>query len=377
MFPIRVLHILHSMNRGGAENSIMNYYRHIDREKVQFDFLLTEQNECQFEKEIIDLGGRIYRVPRLIKNKPFPYLSSVRSFLKHHPEYKVVHSHTSSKSFFPLMIAMSLGIPIRIAHCHGTRSKADSKINGFIRNSLRVPLKLVSTHYFACGEEAAKWLFGDRMLRSGKVYIMPNVIDCEKFDFNINKRKSFRSIIGVDKNTLVLGTTARFSVIKNHPFLVELLNSLQKIISEVRLLLVGDGHLKERIKALVHENGLDDKVIFAGVVENVNDYLQAMDFFIMPSFYEGLPLSLIEAQVSGLRCFVSDGVPKEADITGLVSFLPLDRGPEYWADVIYKAIGYERSSHEEVIKKAGYDASESAYKLQDFYIKAYLDKCDY
>ena len=370
MEPIRVLHILHSMNRGGAENAIMNYYRNIDRNKVQFDFLLTEPSKCQFEDEILSLGGRVFRVPLLTMKNPFPYLSGVWRFFRSHPGYRIVHSHTSSKSFFPLIIARLSGIPVRIAHCHGTGSKADNGLYTIIRTSLRKPLQLVATDYFACGIEAAKWLYGNRNFVSGKVRILPNVIECEKFSFNNNTRDIIREKHNIKGDTIVVGATARFSLIKNHPFSVDILASLLKRCPNFILLLVGDGPLRREIESMTQEKDLSHKVIITGLVPNVYEYLQAMDFFVMPSFYEGLPLSLVEAQVSGLKCFVSEGVPKEADITGLVSFLPLEKGPEYWAETIHKEVGYVRRSHIGDVRKAGYDAAESAVKLQEFYLNA-------
>ena len=158
---IRVLHILHSMNRGGAEAMLMNYYRNIDRTRVQFDFLLTEQNRCQFEDEIEYLGGRVYRVPLLRWSDPLPYINGVKRFFGEHPEYRIVHSHTSSKSAVPLWVAKKSGVPVRIAHAHN--NKSESGVSGRVRDLLKIPLKKMATDFFACGEEAAKWLYGQRM----------------------------------------------------------------------------------------------------------------------------------------------------------------------------------------------------------------------
>ena len=182
MSAIRVLHILHSMNRGGAENAIMNYYRHIDRDKVQFDFLLTETDKCAFEDEIIAFGGRIYRVPLLTLRNPYSYCKAVRLFYKTHPEFKIVHSHTSSKSFLPLYIAKRNGIPIRVAHSHN--SKSESGIRGWIRDCLKLPLRMVATDLCACGEEAAKWLYGEAVFNKGIVRIVPNVIETQAYDYS-------------------------------------------------------------------------------------------------------------------------------------------------------------------------------------------------
>ncbi len=369
MEPIRVLHILHSMNRGGAENAIMNYYRHIDRDKVQFDFLLTEQSKCQFEDEILSLGGRVFRVPRLTAKNPVPYLSGILHFFRSHQVYKIVHSHTSSKSFFPLMIAKCFSIPVRICHSHG--SKSEKGIRGIIRDSLKPLLRIVATHYLACGQDAAIWLYGSRLFKRGKVLLFPNVIEAKIFDYNKTIRDEVRMSLGIEDSTIVLGCTARLSHVKNHFFLLSLFKEFHKIEPDSILLLVGDGELRDAIENLVLDNGLENNVLFAGSVSNVSDYEQAMDFFLLSSFNEGIPLSLIEAQVSGLRCFVSEGVPLESDKTRLVSFLSLDSGPEHWARLIADNINYHRSSHLSDIIKAGYDASISARSLQTFYQDLY------
>ena len=369
MAEIRVLHILHSMNRGGAENAIMNYYRHIDRSMVQFDFLLTEQNKSQFEDEIISLGGKVYRVPLLRMSNPFPYLKAVSSFFDMHPEYKIVHSHTSSKSFFPLWIAKRKGIPVRIAHSHGSHSEAS--FNGRIRDLLKFPLKNVATNYLACGVEAAKWLYGGDLFKDGKVKILPNVIECSRFAYNNDIRNDYRIKLGLSENSLLLGCTARFCYPKNQVFAVDVFKKIHDIVKNSKLILVGDGEQRAEIESRISNYGLEDSVIFTGVVSNVSDYEQAMDIYLMPSFYEGLPLSLIEAQISGLKCFVSTGIPKEVDKTGLVTFLPLSDGAKNWAEIIIANRNYVRRSYLCELKQAGYDAETSAKHLEQLYLDLY------
>ena len=369
MPTIRVLHILHSMNRGGAECAIMNYYRFIDREIVQFDFLLTEQNKCQFEDEIHSLGGRVFRVPLLSIMNPFPYLNGVKRFFHSHPEYKIVHSHTSSKSVFPLLLAKRAGIPIRLCHSHN--SKTEHGLSGRIRNLLKAPLRCVATHFCACGDQAAIWLYGQRLFLKGVVQIVPNVIETPVFDYNPETRRRVRAKLGISDSTVVIGCTARFSYQKNHAFLVSLFDEFHHSFTDSKLLLLGDGKFLNQIEDRVEELGIKDAVIFAGVVPNVADYEQAMDFFLLTSFHEGIPLSMIEAQISGLRCFASEGVPQETDKTGLVTFISLDKGPRYWADLIITAIGYERESRIDDIRRAGYDAATSAHMLQSYYQNLY------
>ena len=370
MAQIRVLHILHTMNRGGTENAIMNYYRHIDRERIQFDFLLTDPNKCAFEDEIISLGGIVHRVPRLTMSNPIPYLKDVDHFFNIHPEYRIVHSHTSSKSVFPLYIAKKHNVPVRICHSHSSKSEVGLK--GFIRDILKKGLKKVATTFFACGEQAAEWLYGKEFLDNGNVTIIRNVIEGDKFTLNLETRQKYRELLHIQESTLLIGHTARFNAAKNHLFLIEIFNELKSMIADSKLLLIGDGELREQITEKINSLGLTNDVIFAGVVPNVYDYEQAIDIFMLPSLYEGLPLSIIEAQISGLKCFTTEGtVSKECSVTDLVTYLPLERGAKYWAEEIYKAKDYNRYDRLDEIKKAGYDAQTSAIDLQNKYIELY------
>lgn len=366
---IRVLHTLHSMNRGGAENAIMNYYRHIDREKIQFDFLLTASNPCDFEDEITNLGGHIFRIPELTLSRPWHYINAINAFFKRNPEYRIVHAHTSSKSAVPLAIAKSNHIPIRIAHSHNTRS--ESGFRGIVRDVLKLPLKHYATHFLSCGIEAAKWLYGKDAYASGKVTLFPNVIEAKRFDFSPNIRTKIRHALNIQSGTTVIGCTARFNNQKNIPFAIDVFEKIAQKNPDSILMLIGDGELRPMIIAKINQLNLQDKVIMTGVVSNVYEYEQAMDIYLMPSLFEGLPLSVVEAQISGLRCYVSTGVPIEVDKTGLVSFISLDKSPSYWADEILHSIHYQRQSHLSDIRSAGYDAETSAINLQQFYIDNY------
>lgn len=363
---VRILHILHSMNCGGAENALMNYYRHIDRSMVQFDFLLTDQNHCAFEDEILALGGRVFRVPLLTMSNPFPYLKGVDEFLSSHPEYKIVHSHTSSKSFFPLLIAKKNNVPIRIAHSHS--SMAEGGIIGRIRIALMPLLKLVATDWLTCGLQAGEYLYGRKAVNAGKVRLFRNVIECDSYRLNLEMRSKIRKEHSIYDDCLVIGHTARFSEVKNHKFDVQILKELKKFYPNCKLLEVGLG-VKEGLSDYACEEGVYDDIIFTGVVNNVWDFEQAMDVFILPSFNEGLPLSIIEAQISGLPCFTTEGtVSKECSVTDLVTYTRLELGPKVWAEKIFDARKIERRDRYDEIVAAGYDAATSAKELQDFYL---------
>lgn len=364
---VRVLQVLHSMNRGGAENALMNYYRQLERHKVQFDFLLTDQGKCDFEDEILSLGGRVFRVPPLVMTHPMAYLRGVKQFILSHPEYKIVHSHTSSKSAIPLAIAKSCGVPVRISHSHS--SQTERGLAGMIRDLLKLPLKKTANVYFSCGEQASVWLYGKRMTDDGRVTIIRNVIDASKFRYNKETREKIRKELGIGPDTFVIGHVARFSDVKNHRFSVEILHEYLRINPDTILLLVGDGNERDNIMSHAKELNVADRVRMVGVVLNVYDYEQAMDAFILPSFYEGLPLSIIEAQVSGLPCYTTkDKVSNECSVTDLVNYLPLDSGAKFWADAIHKNSVTERIDRFDEVKAAGYDSVSAALKLENIYL---------
>ncbi len=372
--PLRVLHVLHSMNRGGTEMTIMNYYRHIDRAKVQFDFLLTESSRCQFEDEILGLGGRIFRIPSIGKFSLFFYLSSLRRFFREHPCYRIVHSHTSSKSSIPLWIAKIFGVPVRICHSHNTRSESGMK--GLIRNLLKVPLRFVATDFLACGQEAADWLYGRKTPARKGAIIFPNVIEAPGFCFSPEKRAYIRKVLGIEDDCFVVGHVGRFSLQKNHVFVVDVFEELHKMHPNSKLLLVGDGELRSGIEQKIESRGLLPSVIFTGVVPNVADFLQAMDVFLFPSFYEGLGLVIIEAQISGLHCYATKGgVPEEGNVAGLVHYLDLNEGPRHWAKALLENADKKREGRLKDIVESGYDAERSAGRLQDFYMRRFRESC--
>lgn len=367
---IRILHILHSMNRGGTESMLMNYYRNMDRSQVQFDFLLTESEKCQYEDEIEELGGKVYRVPLLNFKNPFSYINGVQRFLEEHKEYRIVHSHTSSKSAVPLWVAKRCGVSVRICHSHN--NKSENGINGYIRDVLKKPLKKVATDFFACSNAAAKWLYGERMLAEGCVKIINNAIDVERYHFNNLIADNLKSYLGIDDADVVLGMVARFSNQKNHIWTLNLVNRLIEYGIKVKLLLVGDGELRSEIEKNIAELGIGQNVVMVGVVPNVHTYLQAMDVVLMPSLNEGLPVSLVEAQANGLPCIVSTGVPKEADVTGNVTFLPLNI--EKWNDVLSLMIENRIERDYDAARKvrnAGYDITVECKKLEEWYLDKY------
>lgn len=361
---VRILHILYSMNRGGAETMIMNYYRHIDRKIIQFDFLISAPDKCDYEDEIKSMGGYVFRVPILSKS-PFQYIKAVDLFFRTQKEYRIVHSHSSAKNTVPLEIAKWNKVPVRICHSHNVRN--EKGFSGTIKNILKPFLKYVATDFIACGEDAGIWLYGSNYYKKHGI-IFHNVIDVPKFKFDEERRATIRAQHNWDSK-FVIGNVARFDTQKNHEFIVDIFNSLHKKMPDTLLLMIGDGSLKKGIEEKVAKLKLNEFVVFKGVVDNVSGYMQAMDAFLLPSHYEGLPLTIIEAQASGLKCFVSEKViTKECDLTGLIKFISLDKSPDHWADHILSSIKYNRTDISEQIIKSGYDAQTSSKLLQDFYM---------
>jgi glycosyltransferase involved in cell wall biosynthesis len=364
MKPLRVLQVVVNMNAGGIENLLMNLYRKIDRDKIQFDFLFHTSEKCFFEEEIVRLGGCIYRVIPLKVNNLINYNNALNLFFKTH-SYKIVHSHISVWSFFILNVAKKNNVQVRIAHSH----EAHESI--WDHSLYRVPLiytlkKIINnpvTHRFACGRDAGKWLFGE----ISNFTVINNSIDVDQFVYNPHHSLIIKKELSVE-NSLVFGHVGRFNKQKNHHFLIEIFEGIAKKYDSAKLILVGEGNLQSEIKQLVKDKKLEDKVIFLGLREDINKILQAFDYFLMPSFYEGLPVSLIEAQASGLKIFASDKIAKETNLTNNIDYLDI-LNVHTWTSHIELNLKYDRADTKKILIKAGYDALENANKLTAFYFK--------
>ncbi len=355
---IRIAQIVGSMNSGGVESMVMNYYRHIDRTKIQFDFIVLEGSTHIPDQEIKSLGGRIFIVPSY--KHIFAYRKALNKlFTENH--YDIVHSHVNSLSVFPLSVAKKAGVKVRIAHSHSTTNKKEH-LRNFIKNILRLFSKKYATHYFACSELAGRWLFGDKTFDKGLVTIINNAIDLEKFAFNEQTRDIIRAEYGL-KDKFVIGHIGRFMSQKNHELLLEAFADVKKERQEAVLLLLGDGPLFEDMKNKAKELGVADSVVFAGVKDNANEYYSAMDLFVLPSLYEGLGMVLIEAQANGLKSLASASVPKAAMVIPKgIDFLPLEKDSwvrsicEFNSDDIDRRSGYMN------MKNSIYDINSEAEK---------------
>ncbi|HPF98327.1 MAG TPA: glycosyltransferase family 1 protein [Mangrovimonas sp.] len=375
---IRVLQVLTIMNRGGAETMIMNYYRAIDRSKVQFDFLLHRQEKGAYDDEIEALGGKIYRLFPISPKNYKAYKTAVHDFLLEHKEYRIIHSHLNALSFIILKEATQLGVPVRIAHSHiAVESSVLKKVfkkntdilgtvKDFIQHRLRKKVAKYATHYFACGEKAGLWLYGQANL--SKVFVMNNAIDSSVFTYDKSISDATKASLGL-VNKKVIGHVGRFNEQKNHFFLIDIMKHLVAIDDSYRLLLIGEGNLKEKIKAKVNQYNLQEHVVFMGVRTDINVLLQAIDLFVFPSLYEGLPVTLVEAQASGTRILASDTISTEVAITNLVHFESLLTTPKDWALKANQLIDYTKpNTHQEIIS-GGYDIYQNAKDIQSFYLK--------
>ncbi|RYQ14837.1 glycosyl transferases group 1,glycosyl transferase group 1 [Bifidobacterium pseudolongum subsp. globosum] len=362
----RVLNLITSLDRGGAETMIMNYYRHIDRNKVQFDFLVNREQTGAYEAEIQSLGGHIYRMGPMYPGQFGKYKKDFRNFLREHPEYRIIHSHLEERSYFPLRIAKEEGVPVRIAHAHNAYRGFNAKT--IFRDYFRHRLPPYPTHKFACSDEAAIWLYGNDALQRNEVKIINNAIDSELYTFSQEKRNEIRKKLDIN-NTLILGNVGRLTHQKNQSFLIDILSSIKKLHTNAKLLIIGEGELAHELKAHAAAKGIDRDVIFTGSIPNVYDYLQAMDAFVFPSLFEGLGISLIEAQAVGLPAFASDAITQSVNISGKVHFLPLTSGADYWAAQILDHY-QERFYSQDMLRKHHYDIEHEAAKLQNFYLEA-------
>jgi glycosyltransferase involved in cell wall biosynthesis len=364
--PKRILQVVTIMNRGGLETMLMNYYRQINRNLIQFDFMVHRTEEGHYDKEITRLGGKIYRMPQIRPGNYRRYFRLLKHFFMEHPEFKVVHSHINENSSFVLRAAKKAGVPCRIAHSHLSDLGLDMKLP--FRLYARSTMKDNPSHYFACSTNAGEWLFGKH--KSTQVKVLKNAVNAKEFAFNQNNRNRFRQELGIRDDQLVIGHIGRFNKQKNHSFIIEIFREIKEKRPNTILILVGDGHLRPSIEKKVNELGLASNVRFLGVRSDVSTVMHGVDLFLFPSLFEGLPVVLIEAQAAGLSCIVSDSITKESDITGRVKFINLRDSAETWAEQILTQ-SFQHVDTKELLRKSGYDTATMAEWLSDYYMENY------
>lgn len=359
---IRILHCVNNMHRAGLETMIMNYYRNIDRIRVQFDFLMHRPQRSDYDDEIEALGGRIYRAPRLYPQNYLAYFRYMDNFFRQHPEYQIIHSHIDAMSYLPLLAAKKANVPIRIAHSHSTGIDRDIKYP--IKQFFRSQLGKVTTHSFSCGNKAGEFLFKGR-----EFTVIPNAVDPITFQFNADTRRSKREELSIS-DRFVVGHVGRMTYAKNHDFLFLLLKELLKNKPNALLLLVGTGEREKELKEKAVSLGIASSVLFLGNRNDLHELYQAMDVLVLPSHFEGIPLVGIEAQFSALPCLFSNGVPREVCFSELCRFQNLSYPPSVWAEDVLSL--YDETDRSIEVENSLYDIRVSAVDLQTRYEKLVL-----
>lgn len=368
--PLHVLHVFGRLNRGGAESRVMDLYRNVDRTRIQFDFMQHTTKVCDFQTEIEQLGGKVYHVPPFRFWNYFSYCKAWKQFIKEHPEIRIVHGHMTSTASIYLPIVRKKGV---FTIAHSRNAGVDKGIKGKLTKFLRRNLKEKCDRCFACSKLAGEAVFGKKAMEQGRVTIIPNAIDAARFTFDPEVRRQKREELHIQPEELLIGEVGRFDPQKNQKYAVEILAECRKKNFPAKLILIGEGPLMETVRQQVEERQLQEYVIFTGLQKNVVPFYQAMDFFLLPSFYEGLPGVAVEAQASGLRGILSDAITTEAAMTTLMEFRSVQEPAIVWADRIVACGHYERQNTLNEMQEAGFDVKNLAKWLQDFYLRVNKD----
>ncbi len=380
---VRVLHVLGNTNLGGAESRIMDLYRHTDRNRVQFDFLVHSGEEGFYEKEIRELGGRIFRVPRFRIYNYFSYRKALKEFFQEHHEFALVQGHMTSTAAIYLPVAKKAGVKKTAAHARS--AGVDKGLKGIMTRFLRRNLADKADYLFTCSELAGISVYGEKAVREGKTIFIPNAIDCAGFTFDPKKRKKMREELGLT-DALIIGHVGRFHYAKNHEYLLRVFAELCRMSAgaggstaetgadqNYHLILLGEGPLMEDARKLAEELGVADRVHFLGNHKNIADYYQAMDYFVYPSRYEGMPGTIVEAQASGLPCLMSDTICREVIATELVETMSIEEEPKVWAEELQRRIDAlvskqeNREKYAAKMAAAGFDVQAQAERMMRFY----------
>lgn len=368
---IRVLHFVSTPAIwSGVMSVIMNYYRHINHTLVQFDFMFFSHCENSYDEEIISYGGRIYYV-----KKPGSSLTAAKElndfFKKHEGRYQWLHNHEVYLSFYLQKMVIRYNLGSFIIHSHATRY-SDKWLNARRNQILCYPIKFMKCNRIACSKAAGSFLFGREMVHQNKVFILYNAIDCKKYQYNQKKREELRDYLGLQEK-FVIGHVGRFEKQKNHKFLIESFKILKKQSPDSALILIGSGSLRMLMERKVKDAGLEDDVFFLGQQDNSYDWYQAMDMFWLPSFYEGLPVVAVEAQASGLPCFLAETITEEVELLDTTRRLSLKKGPEFWAAETCKQ--QDRIRRDEAwckVENAGFGIESASEALQCYYMNERL-----
>ena len=367
---IRILQIVTIMNRAGLESRLMDIYRNINREKIQFDFYTNRMEIGDFDNEILELGGIVFYSNGIQAFREKKKCIDFERFLQEHKEYRIVHSHVNEWSSIFCKAAMIAKVPVRIAHSRGANQTISLK--GIYKNAVARSIKQYATHYFAVSKEAGEHLFGKKAVNDGLVRILPNAIDTNRFRFDPIVRKIVRDRLKITDETVIIHV-GNLSPVKNHMYLLKVFDSVKKQDNRIKLLLVGEGNQRVKIEQWIADNNYEDSVSLLGKRSDVSELLQAADIFVFPSLHEGFPGAVLEAETSGLKCYISDTVTQEVVLTSYVSKMSIKDSPSIWAKRILDERNYERIDCSSIVRTAGYDISDLASVMEKLYINLYYN----
>ena len=363
-YPIRVLQIMGIVENGGVEAVIMNYYRHIDKSKVQFDFVMHNGSNANYIEEAKSMGANVYEVTPYTKNI-IKFTYEIYKVIKE-GNYKIVHSNMNSLSGFSLFAAYLAGAKVRILHNHTTDSEAEG-LRTKLKRLLRPFAKMFANQYWACSKLAGEWMYGKEAVKKNKVTVINNAIDLDKFAFNQDKREELRKKLCLEEQ-FVVGHVGRFMEPKNHEFLVDVFVEVAKQKDNAVLVLIGNGPLLDEIQNKVNKLHLTDRVRFLGVRNDVADLYNVMDVFILPSLYEGLPVVGVEVQANGLPFLCSENVTKEIVFSKVVKQLSLKIGVKQWAKNIVQMKNDVRFDTSSEVGSAGFDICVESKKMNKMFL---------
>lgn len=369
---IRIAVIMGKMHSGGKKNLVMEYYRNINRDKIQFDFFCDMDSNSVPVEEIESLGGRVYMIP--------PYQNIVANMKEiyricKYNRYPIMHGYNSTMNVFAMLAGKCAGVPIRINECISMGHKDDKK--NVLKNILKPFAGCFSTHYMANGEVCGRWQFGDKTFDAGRVNVFKTVIDTEKNRFDPELREKTRKEFGLENN-IVFGHIGRLTAQKNTLFIIDIFNEIAKRESKARLILIGDGDLKEAMLERINTYGIKDQVLYLGRREDIQQFYNVMDAFLLPSLYEGLPVVGVEAECCGLPMFFSTEIPRESSpCDDLGFFIELDKSAKEWAEIVIretKKCFPMRRDHQKEVNAAGFYSRDEGKKLTNYYLSLYKAK---
>ena len=367
---IRVVHVIGKMDRGGAETMIMNYYRSIDRRKIQFDFLVNSTEFGEYDDEIRHLGGCIYYIPKFTGKNYLSYNKACKEFFEKHNEISIVHGHIGSSASIYLKQAKKAG-KICIAHSHNTLTYTNYR--DYFYRLISYPTRYIADYFFGCSTEAGISRFGTSVVSSKKYSNVKNAIDCHIFRYDEFRRIATRNELKIPENAIVLGTIGRITEQKNPEKIFDIFKCAVELDERVVCIWVGKGDLQDKIEEKIIQNGLSSKIRLLGVRNDVPDLLSCIDCIVFPSFYEGLPVSIIEAQATGVYCLLSDTISKEVEVTKKIEWKSIKENSKEWAKTAFDLAQNNilvRHSAQNEIANAGYEIVSSSKWLMDFYLNA-------